>query len=237
MSRLSLLLPLAVGGCASQSARDPGEWNNVENQSGARVEIVDDSSQPAPADSANTEVTCVAASATVIETTVEGDTLYIRAEDELAAAGCVVTVPADMVHELYVSGSGSVESTATFPHLEVVEVTGTGNVDLGVALNPTLDVRVRGSGNVTLRWIEAEEANFDLSGQGSVTAAGTVETGTLSVSGTGAFYGAELEFETLYVDITGTGDAYINVTGHAVVSRHGSGLVVVAGSGEVEFTD
>lgn len=235
MRSLPVLCLFSLAACSATEERDVGDWTAVENESAAVVRVHTDSAATI-GNPGRVVIDCPSGLHASVVTVVEADVLYVRSDDH-ASADCVVLVPPVGLRHLRVSGGGNVESDATFPELASIEVTGNGNVALARVTSPSLDVWVRGGGSVDLDWLESAAADFDLSGSGDVFAAGAVDEGTLSVSGSGSFWGADLAFTDLVAEVSGSGDAEVNVTGSAVVTASGSGSVVVWGGGTVEVEE
>lgn len=224
---------LTLVACESPSVREVGDWTAVENDSAAKLRF--DALDATRAQHPHwVTVDCPGNAAISVETVVLAGTLHVRGDDDGALASCEVVVPAATLHHLRVSGSGDVVSDAIFSELQSIDVTGKGNVELAAVTSPEIEIWVRGGGNVDIAWLATDSATVDLSGTGEMYAAGAVTDGWLAVSGTGDFWGADLVFTHLEADLSGSGNAEVNVSGAAELIVSGSGSATVSGEGTID---
>jgi hypothetical protein len=162
--------------------------------------------------------------------------------------------------EIVVGGSGvvRVEVTGTeslsieaddniMPLLETDVTNGRLVLDATRSIAPTVDIvytitaatldglEVSGSAEVDATGVEGGEFSVDISGSGDVAVVGTLDgLLRLSISGSGAFDGEALTAPQGTVDISGSGNAVVNVTETLDISVSGSGNVEYLGSPEVD---
>lgn len=104
-------------------------------------------------------------------------------------------------------------------------------------------VSISGSGDITATNVDTESFEVEISGSGRVEPIGTASDLAVDIRGSGSYEGERLVAATGTVSISGSGDAFVNVTGDLDVSISGSGDVrylgnpslstSLSGSGEV----
>ena len=90
-------------------------------------------------------------------------------------------------------------------------------------------VTIEGSGTVIVEGLDNDEFSVEVNGSGEVVAAGTSEHLAIYVSGSGGFDGSDLVAMTGLVDISGSGDALVNVADELDATISGSGQVEYIG--------
>lgn len=99
---------------------------------------------------------------------------------------------------------------------------------------PTLEaIEVSGSGNLKAPTIDADTLTVDISGSGSVAAAGSAKSLAASLSGSGRLDAVALPVERARLAVSGSGSAKIHVNEELEASVSGSGSVRYGGSPKV----
>ena len=138
------------------------------------------------------------------------------------------------------SESLTVEADEKFLSLLTSEVSG-GTLVLGTKPNAMLINRdpikfrvtvkdltgltITGSGNITVAKVSTTELQTRISGSGTITAAGTADTQRVGISGSGSVRAGELASRAATVNISGSGDAVIQVSDSLDVRISGSASV------------
>lgn len=133
------------------------------------------------------------------------------------------------------SGSGTWDHDAkikifvTLPRLAAASVTGSGDMTVDRVVGSELRAAVAGSGSLDLRDVRIETLEAKIAGSGDLRAAGTANTLSLSVAGSGSVAAKRLTARTASVSIAGSGNVEAMVDGDASVSMMGSGNVDLGG--------
>lgn len=146
-----------------------------------------------------------------------------------------------------VAGSGDVTATGTAGKLDV-ELMGSGDVRLGGLVTKDADVKILGSGNVEIAPQSASHVKVVGSGSGDFEAAGTTDSLSVAVRGSGDMKLGELAAGIANVDIRGSGNVEIAPRDALKVDIAGSGDVTlrsepkkietsIAGSGDIIHPD
>ncbi|MBN8808064.1 MAG: DUF2807 domain-containing protein [Sphingomonas sp.] len=117
----------------------------------------------------------------------------------------------------------------TMPRITAARLTGSGDMAIDHVEGDGFDAEGTGSGDLTVGSITVQHAAFGLTGSGSITAAGTARTGTMSITGSGDIDAAKLKFGEAKVDVMGSGGVTAIVAGPAKVNVMGSGDVTLTG--------
>jgi len=125
-----------------------------------------------------------------------------------------IFITVEEVELLAIFGSGSMvsENTIEFNNINL-EISGSGNMDLGLE-GDDVEARISGSGDMFLEG-KADELDFRLSGSGDLSAFG-------------------LEVRKADIQISGSGDAEVNVTDVLDVRISGSGDVLYVGDPDID---
>ncbi len=148
-----------------------------------------------------------------ISTGVKGETLIIRRDPKnLNMRNSVATVKISMpsLERIQINGSGNITVLSGFPDLNSVNISGSGNV---TATAPS----------------DMESLEVIVSGSGKITLAGTTQTLNIDISGSGNFYGFDLEARKADCEISGSGNAYLNVEEQLKATISGSGNILYKG--------
>lgn len=106
-------------------------------------------------------------------------------------------------------------------------ITATEDVTYTISVESLDAVAITGSGLIHATGVNGDALTADIAGSGRIEPEGEVERLMLSISGSGTYAGEELTAATGDVDITGSGDAVVDVTDELTVS--------ISGSGEVQY--
>jgi hypothetical protein len=99
---------------------------------------------------------------------------------------------------------------------------------------PSLDtIEIDGSGDVTSS-VVGDTLTIAISGSGDVTVSGTADSLAIEIDGSGEVDADDLEVTDATVEISGSGDAELHVTGSLRVDISGSGSVSHRGGAEVD---
>lgn len=103
------------------------------------------------------------------------------------------------------------------------------------AARPLKDVQHNGIGTIYLNnAIAPDSFNVDLTGMGDVHGQGKVDNLKVTVSGVGAAHFDKLQARDAIVELSGVGDAFVNVTGNLNVATDGTGKVRYRGNPKIQ---
>ncbi len=120
------------------------------------------------------------------------------------------------------------------PALNALEVNGSGNISLLSGFDQLQSVSISGSGEVSaMETFNADKLFLDISGSGKLSAAGTAGQVNLDISGSGNIYCYGLEAQEVTCNISGSGNAFINVSRSLKGSISGSGTITYAGQPQI----
>ena len=180
-------------------------FNNIELDIAANVEIVNDSAF-------SVEVSDHENLVPHISTTVKGGTLIIRHDPK----------------NFHVRNSEALIRIA-MPALQALEINGSGNISVNSGFEGLNSISVSGSGEVVVdEPFITESLDMDISGSGKITVNGQADRLSISISGSGNIYGYGLEAQNAECEISGSGDAYLNVV-KSLDAR-------ISGSGNINYT-
>ena len=150
-----------------------------------------------------------------LQTTVENDTLTIRARRGARLLGSRVSY------------------RVVTPDLERLTVSGAGDVRAEKLAGDTVTLSSSGAGSLYVEDVEADELEADLSGAGDVQVSGEVKGQKVTVSGAGSYQACALESEDAEIDVSGAGDAFVQATDTLDVTVSGASDVRYRGDAEV----
>lgn len=196
----------ASAGAAGREVREVAAFTEISLANSATVVVTQGSPQ-------KVEVEGSAEDLSLLETTVNSGKLRIGIKSglsnpNLGKTTVYITVPA--INSLGVSGSGALRA--------------------GSIQTSNLRLAVSGSGRLEVSTVQAAELHSTVSGSGTLSVAGTSPVHSVSISGSGTIKAAELRSENCQVNISGSGNCRLNVTGSLDASLHGSGNVYVTGN-------
>jgi hypothetical protein len=164
-----------------------------------------------------------------------------------------ITVPADVLESLSISGSGSIHCVGTKKG-ESVKLTISGSGEMaGTFDSNSLNISVLGSGKVKadgrtkhlglsiigsggmlLNGFEAENVRASIPGSGSVTLGGKGDNISVFIAGSGSVKASHFEAQSAEVSITGSGGAEVDAEKSLSASIVGSGSVKYRGNPKLE---
>lgn len=115
----------------------------------------------------------------------------------------------------------------TLKNLTSVEINGSGKVEADALRTSSLRLEGNGSSEFTLGQLQASTLKVQINGSGSFTAQGQADRQEVEIHGSGDFKGENLKGQDADINIAGSGQAVVNVTGKLDVE--------IAGSGQVEY--
>lgn len=118
----------------------------------------------------------------------------------------------------------------TVTDLEAVYLTGSGSVQSTGINADKLELSIRGSGNVEMNDIRANEVIAVLFGSGRYTLSGTTTRQIIHINGSGSYEASNLVSREAGVRITGSGDVFVNVEEELNAVIKGSGKVRYLGN-------
>jgi hypothetical protein len=121
-------------------------------------------------------------------------------------------------------------------HLGVREgknVAATQPITYRVSVKNLEGLRLSGSGSESATKISATNIAIDISGSGEITTAGTAESQTVSISGSGNYRGDNLATKKSTGEISGSGDATVKVRDSLTAEISGSGGITYSGDPRV----
>ena len=182
-------------------------------------------------------------------TITQGDAVKLTVEAEDNILPLIETETANGKLTLGLKSGTSVRTTKpikyqlTVKTLKGLELSGSGSAASAGLKTDRLNVVLSGSGGVTLDRLEADELTTVLSGSGSVKVTGKAPRQKVTLSGSGAFQGGDLDGRSVTVNVTGSGRADVRagetldatVTGSGSIGYRGDPKVSqsITGSGRV----
>ena len=122
----------------------------------------------------------------------------------------------------------------TIPEVKELKLSGSGEIiGRNTIKGASLEVNISGSGEANLT-AEVEEVEGAVSGSGELVLKGQSEELGLRVSGSGEINALEMETAEAEVQVSGSGDCFVNVRDYLQVSISGSGDVGYKGQPEVD---
>ncbi len=207
---------LALGGCDTSTAYGDGtikaETRNVSgfskvSLSGTGNLVI----QQAPAESLT--VTAEDNILPLIKTTVEGNTLVIKYQDNVS-----------------VQPTKPIIFALTVKTLTGVSVSGEGTVTLNGINTPSLDIHMSGAGNVTAHGISTTSLDVNISGAANVAIDGHTVRQTITISGAGKYQADQFISNDATIDISGAGSGTVNAQDTLDVTISGEGSVKYIGN-------
>ena len=120
--------------------------------------------------------------------------------------------------------------TLTTRTLRAARVVGSGQLHISGLQALRADLVVEGSGRLSADGIDADNLSVGISGSGSLELAGTAETFTADLQGSGSMLAPHLSVETATVSAVTTGDVALAARRTATVNANGLGEIVIAGN-------
>ena len=136
-----------------------------------------------------------------IRSTVRGDTLEIRYEQDWL----------DWLNPRYWSISG-IHYTLSLRDLEWVDAAGLGNLVITGLSTPRLELLHNGAGNVTVRRLAVEELVARQAGLGNIEVEGKTGRQSVELTGAGSYHASRLESSAASVHLSGLGSAKVRAS-------------------------
>ena len=115
------------------------------------------------------------------------------------------------------------------PALTAASVAGSGDMKVDQVGGASFSAAVTGSGDLDIARSSASTLNLAVMGSGDLRIAGTCQTATVTLRGSGDIDAGHLRCRDVTVALTGSGDVGIGATGTANLSLAGSGDIEVSG--------
>jgi hypothetical protein len=126
--------------------------------------------------------------------------------------------------------------TVTTPVLRFISVYGSGYINSGYFNTSSMDIQVDGSGAVYAD-VDCNNLHAEVDGSGEIRLYGTGIDSYMIIDGSGRIRAFDFESEVCYIDIDGSGDAYVFVWDLLDVYIEGSGIVYYKGNPVVRTND
>jgi hypothetical protein len=118
------------------------------------------------------------------------------------------------------------------PYINGMELSGSGDITCSNLNSSNGEIEVSGSGDVFVT-ASCHKIDGRISGSGNITISGAADETNLEIDGSGAINAYNLEQDTCFIDISGSGDAFLNVAKFLDVHISGSGEVHYMGNPDV----
>ena len=185
--------------------RVAANFNEVSSSGDFQVTI-------SPADTYSVEVSAESNLLPYIETDVVGNKLRIRTRG---------------LHTL--RNHFPIQITIGTPVLEGLNLSGSGKIETGAFVNSSFSANVSGSGNIDTQ-ISTDHVKAVVSGSGTIFLQGDATSSSYVISGSGKIKSYDLQQNSCAVTISGSGDAFVNVTETLSANISGSGMVYYVGN-------
>jgi hypothetical protein len=179
----------------------------------------------------------------------EKESLQIEAEDNVIptittqVTGGTLIIATQGFPSQTVVPTRAVKFYVTMRAIHDLRLSGAGSVHASSIETDDLELSVSGAGSMTIGSLIANTVDVNLSGVGGIDLAGTVREQRVAISGTGSYRASRLESQTAELTITGAGGATVwvedtldaNISGLGDVEYYGSPAVTqnVTGAGRV----
>lgn len=169
----------------------------------------------------------------MVELMQDGGVVTVKYEhglNVLAINRMLVRIPAINGGQIVINGSGDVALASGTLSGDAFDVRITGSGDMKLALEADeVSLSVNGSGDIDAA-IAAQKLTVESRGSGDIGLSGTSARLDASVSGSGELEAGRLEAQDADVNLSGSGDVRVTVTGALTGSVNGSGSLVYGGS-------
>ena len=135
-----------------------------------------------------------------------------------------------------VSSSRTVTITITVKDVKEIAFSAAGKLEVNGLKTGKFDLRLSGAGDAILNGLELDTLAVSLSGAGKITAAGTSNNLSVSISGLGDFEGTNLQVHIAEIQISGAGTATVRASDTLEAKVSGAGTVNYYGSPKVTQT-
>lgn len=233
------LVALVLGGCGivrgsgvpAEEERALGPFDSVATTNMVRVEAEEGSEQ-------SVTVSCDDNLLDLVLTDVFGSELRVYEPMNtvlIPRADCVVRLVAPRLESLSTTGSGGIDANGDWAELRELRTTGSGGIDARGALSGLEVAATTGSGGITVHGLAgAGHVSLETTGSGGIEASGDANAAELRSTGSGGIHAADLTVEHADITLTGSGGAWLTVTGDADVTLTGSGSAHLYGDPSVD---
>lgn len=118
----------------------------------------------------------------------------------------------------------------TTPALSAASIGGSGDMRIDKVEGGKFTGSIGGSGDMDIAALKVDDATFSVAGSGDIKAAGSADSSSVSIAGSGGIDTSSVASKTVSVSIVGSGDASAHASDSATVSVMGSGDVTIAGT-------
>ncbi len=132
-----------------------------------------------------------------------------------------------------ISATREIVYTVSAAALDGVSIGGSGHIEAGDLSTDAFEAEISGSGTITLEGVDLDSFDASISGSGAIEVSGATGDLTVSIPGSGSFTGDMLEATTGRVQIDGSGNAVVNVSGTLDAEVNGSGSIEYLGSPQI----
>jgi hypothetical protein len=136
------------------------------------------------------------------------------------------------------NGSRSVRPATvhvTMPDLASVWLVGSGNIQVAQVAVESFEARVDGSGVVEIAQMDVNEAALALNGSGRMSVAGTANSVSVELAGSGHVTAQDLKTHNANVSVSGSGQVQAHADQDAELMLAGSGTAEVQGTNECQI--
>lgn len=138
-----------------------------------------------------------------------------------------IYVKGPYVNSIKLSGSGLIHTDSIYADYLHLGTSGSGKIET-IFIGGDLTTSISGSGEINA-YAECNYAEANISGSGKVYIEGQANSALFKISGSGKFYGYDFPINELNINISGSGDMYVNVLDYLEASISGSGNVYYLG--------
>ncbi len=128
-----------------------------------------------------------------------------------------------------------IKITIHTPDLEMAAINGSGNLYCDMFNTPQLFLDIVGSGNIYFH-IQSSYVKGNIIGSGNLNFSGNCIEGEFNISGSGSVFSYDLPLNTCFINITGSGNTFVNVSDLLDVNISGSGNVYYLGNPVINST-
>lgn len=180
-------------------------------------------------------VSCESNLMVYIETVVYNNELKIRTPYNIAIRPhktIEVHVKGPYVDEISLSGSGLIHTELVETERLKLSTSGSGRIET-TFVGDELETSLSGSGEIYVNAV-CNYAEARISGSGRVDVEGEADRALYKISGSGKYYGYDFVVNHLEIDISGSGDMYVNAVETMDISISGSGNIYYIGDPEID---
>jgi hypothetical protein len=181
------------------------------------------------------EITADPAVLPQILSNVAGDVLELRLADgaQINNAAIAIRVTVPVLRALTINGASTVMVSPMVAETLQIDLNGVGDITLQPLTAQAVTLNVAGTGTVTFQAMTVLDFAVNIPGTANISAAGNIETLTLTASGGGELRAGDLFARAATMDIGGSLNAFVNVMQQLDVTMAGSGSVQFNGTPQV----